>query len=80
MLRKTQLAFCLQEQEAEKEKKKEKAKEDSTAEKSEKEKNEKSEEGAEKKNEVEPDFQLLENPARVMPAQVCEVSILHSCG
>ena len=48
----------------EKEGDKDKKDEESTIEKSEKESNEKMEE-------EEPDFELLENPARVLPAQVC---------
>ncbi|XP_020602024.1 26S proteasome non-ATPase regulatory subunit 1-like [Orbicella faveolata] len=48
----------------EKEGDKDKKDEESTIEKSEKE-------SSEKMEEEEPDFELLENPARVLPAQVC---------
>lgn len=40
---------------------------------------EKKDEEKEKKKEVEPNFQLLENPARVMPAQLKVLTMPESC-
>lgn len=33
----------------------------------------------EKKKEVEPDFQMIDNPARVMPAQLKKLSLSATC-
>ncbi len=62
--------------EAEKEKKdEEKEKKDEEKDKKEKEK----EKEKEKKKEPEPNFQMLENPARVMAAQLKVLTISDSC-
>lgn len=61
-----------------KEKEKEK-KEDEKMEVEETEKKEEKEKEKEKKKEPEPNFQLLENPARVMPAQLKVLSIPEPC-
>ncbi|XDB47489.1 hypothetical protein AB1E18_001087 [Capra hircus] len=59
-------------------KKKEKEKEKKEEEKMEVDEAEKKEE-KEKKKEPEPNFQLLDNPARVMPAQLKVLSMLETC-
>uniref|UniRef100_A0A3P8W745 26S proteasome non-ATPase regulatory subunit 1 n=1 Tax=Cynoglossus semilaevis TaxID=244447 RepID=A0A3P8W745_CYNSE len=60
-------------------KKKEKEKKEKEEEKMEVGEKEKKDEEKEKKKEVEPNFQLLENPARVMPAQLKVLTMPESC-